>query len=391
MIRMLYQFNHRLEKKGMAHSLRLITAFVAWTLSACSVATMAQEVKEHPAISAPEPTLQKAELSPGENTAVRVYQEALPSVVTIYTRGIAITAEGPLLGQGIGSGVLISPECHVLTAAHVVDGADEILVKTQDGRRRPAQVLYSEETADIALVQLLEPDDTLPHAELGDSSKLSVGQWTFVIGSPNGLENSFSAGHISAFRNFGELYDGKILARFVQTDAAINSGNSGGPVFDSRGRVIAITSRIYSRSGGSEGLGFAVAINTAKELLSLDGRTWTGIQGVFLDGGMLRDLFQIDVAGALLVQRVVPGSPAAVAGLRGGKVSATVADREFLLGGDLVLVIDGSEACDSLCLIQAHEQLAQGDVVKVTFLRGGTRHEALLDVSRGRSTKVLNR
>ena len=108
-----------------------------------------------------------------------------------------------------------------------------------------------------------------------------MGQWAYAIGTPFGLENSFSAGRISGFREFGRLYDGTILAEFIQTDAALNSGSSGGPVFNSNGEVIGIASRILSLSGGSEGVGFAVAINTAKQLLALEDRIWMGFDAAF--------------------------------------------------------------------------------------------------------------
>ena len=223
---------------------------------------------------------------------------------------------------GIGSGVLIAPEGLVLTAAHVVEGAETILVKTHDGNLRPAELLFSESAADIALIRLQTPEPALPHATLGDSAALAVGQVAYAIGSPYGLENSLSVGHISAFREFNRLYDGTIQAEFIQTDAAINSGNSGGPVFNSRGEVIGIASRILTVSGGFQGLGFVVAINTAKQLMALEGRPWIGIEGIFLGRQQLGGLFNLDLDGGLLLLRVAKGSPADKAGLRGGLVPA---------------------------------------------------------------------
>ncbi|MEE8112454.1 MAG: trypsin-like peptidase domain-containing protein, partial [Acidobacteriota bacterium] len=170
-----------------------------------------------------------------EAREVKLYQEILPTVVTIYTRKEVLTGEGRTVQTGLGSGVLISPDGHILTAAHLLEGAEAIEVKISDGRMRGAELLYSEASADIALIQLVNPPSGLHHARLGDSDRLAIGQWAYVIGSPFGLENSFSVGHISGFREFGRLYDGTILAEFIQVDAAINSGNSGGPVFDSRG------------------------------------------------------------------------------------------------------------------------------------------------------------
>ena len=328
-------------------------------------------------------------LSAGERVAVEVVRNTLPTVVTIYTQSRTITDRGAQVGSGVGSGVLISSEGHILTAAHVIDNADRILVKTHDGTQRPARVIDSEPDADVALVQLITPDPTLPHATLGHSSRLAIGQWVFVIGSPNGLESSFSAGHVSAFRHFGSLYNGAVLAEFIQTDAAINSGNSGGPVFDSQGRVVGIASRILTKSGGSEGLGFAVSIDTVRSLLALDDRTWTGLSGTFLDEDTLRLIFQIDAPGGLLIQRVAADSPAAKAGLRGGVVRATIGGRELLLGGDLVLQIGDQAACHAECLANAGERLEAGESVAVQFLRGGKPQEVRLDVSESRRRSVL--
>ncbi len=320
-------------------------------------------------------------LSGGEAVAAELYREVLPTVVTVLTARRVLTQEGQDQQVGIGSGVLISPECHVLTAAHVLEGADRITVRTQDGVLRPAELLFSESSADIALIRILPPVPELQHAKLGDSDRLTVGQRTYAMGSPYGLENSFSVGHISGFREFNRLYDGTILAEFIQTDAAINSGNSGGPIFNSKAEVIGIASRILSVSGGSQGLGFVVAINTAKQLLALEERAWVGLDGIFLNGEELSLLLNLDLAGGLLIQRVAKGSPADKAGLRGGSLPAQILGRDTLLGGDLILEFATQEACHSACLVRAHKRLTGMDRIPVKFLRGGKLMETVIDVS----------
>ncbi len=241
-----------------------------------------------------------ADLDPRESQAVQLYREVVPTVVAIRTITPRLGSSGPVIESGLGTGVLISPECHILTAAHVVAGAVRIVVKTQDGRERRAQRVFSERGADIALIQLEQPDPGRPHATLGDSDRLAVGQDLFVIGNPRGLENTFTSGILSGFREFAKLYDGTILIEFLQTDAAINSGNSGGPVVDSKGRVVGIASRISTQSGGSEGLGFAVAINSVKQLLALEDRVWTGLQAIYLNREDLATLFHLDLPVALI-------------------------------------------------------------------------------------------
>ena len=323
-------------------------------------------------------------LSGAEARAAELYREVLPSVVTITTAQVVVTPRGRLQSEGLGSGVVVSAEGHVLTAAHVVDGADRIEVTTYDGAAYAAEVLYSEASADIALVRILRPPSDLQHATLGDSDRLAVGQQAFAIGSPYGLENSFSVGHISGFREFGLLYDGTILAEFIQTDAAINSGNSGGPLFNTRGEVIGIASQILTVSGGFQGIGLVVAINTAKQLLALEDRAWIGIEGIYLTGQQLAQLLNIDVEGGILVQRVTGGSPADKAGLEGGTIPAKVLDLEIRLGGDLILQMGDQEACHAVCLARAHERVTDSDTVLVKFLRGGKVMEVVVDVSETR-------
>jgi len=359
--------------KEMWKGFLLVLILVLWGPSACAQKQVQQEVG-----------YASSYLSGLEAKAIRIYREVLPTVVTVFTSRKLHGQQTDSEMRSIGSGVLISSECHVLTAAHVVDGASSIMVKTQDGELRPAELLFSEANADIALLKLVTPAPELEHSKLGDSDKLAVGQLTFVIGSPFGLENSFSVGHISAFRDFDRLYDGTIKAQFIQTDAAINSGNSGGPVFNSKGEVIGIASRIISRSGGFQGLGFVVAINTAKKLLALENRVWMGINGIYLNKEWIRRLLNHDLEGGFLIEHVAKGGPAYKAGLQGGTVPARILGRNFLLGGDLVIEFGAEKACNSECLVQAREHLKGLDKFKVKYLRGGKVRETVIDLTTSR-------
>ncbi len=343
--------------------------------------SLASPAQDH---SAPQIRRAPSYLSGREARAAELYERVLPAVVTVFTREERLTDDGREEQLGVGSGVLVSPECHILTAAHVVDGADAIVVKTQDGELRPASLLFSDGSADVALLQLDSPELDLPHARLGDSDQLAVGQDVYVVGTPYGLENSFTIGHVSAFREFNRLYDGTILAEFIQTDAAINSGNSGGPVFNSQGEVIGISSRILTVSGGFQGLGFVVTINTAKALLALEERPWMGFEAIYLTRDELAELLNIDQDGGLLVQRVIKGSPADRAGLRGGTLPARIGRQELMLGGDLLLVLGDQEACHSECLVRSGPHIRGRDDVHVKFLRGGKFLEADIDVSKTR-------
>ncbi len=322
-------------------------------------------------------------LTKDEILTVELYNKTLPSVVTVYTRRQVFTEEGPQYAEALGSGVLISPECHVLTAAHVVDGADQLDVKTFDEKIYQAELLFSESRADIALIKLINPPD-LKHAKLGDSDKLAIGQHVFAIGSPYGLEFSFSAGYISGFRDFDRLYDGTILAEFIQTDAAINSGNSGGPLFNTKGEVVGIASRIITASGGSQGLGFVVSINTAKQLLALEERVWIGFEGIFLDQETLSRLLNQDLEGGVLIQYVANNSPADKAGLVGGTIPVKIFGRDILLGGDLIIQIGNQETCHSECLADAHKVIVNLDKIPIKFMRNGKIFKTIIDVSGSR-------
>jgi serine protease Do len=347
-------------------------------LPSCLIAcllTPACQAQMHARVRAHEPS---ANLLPDEAAVVALHRRVLPTVVTVMTVAGAGTASPKM---GLGTGVMITPESRILTAAHVVDGADQIQVKTQDGRRRAAEIVFSEPDADVALLRLLVPDATLPHAQLGDSDHTAVGQNLLLIGNPRGLENSLSVGHVSGFREFGSMYDGSILLEFIQTDAAINSGNSGGPAFDSAGRVVGIASRILTHSGGSEGLGLIVGINTCKQLLALERRSWTGMRGVFLPAADLAALLNVDQGGGLLVQTVVRNSPAEIAGLHGGTVAVEYAGQRLLLGGDLILQIGDQEACHAECLAAAHDRLTKADTLAIRFLRGGKVMTVTVDVT----------
>ncbi len=320
-------------------------------------------------------------LSEGEASVSNIYKKVIPSVVTIFTKSNNFTEKGTVQSQGQGSGVLISHDCYILTAAHVVDGSSEIFVKTQDGKMRKANILFSEKTADIALLQLQVLDATLSHAKLGDSDILTVGQNVYAIGSPYGLENSFSSGIISAFRGFNMLYDGTVSVEFIQTDAAINSGNSGGPLFNSQGEVVGIASSILTVSGGFQGIGMVVAINTAKDLLAFEDRPWIGVDSVFLTQEEYAKLFNLQIEGGLLIQSVATNSPAAKAGLRGGYISANVAGREILFGGDIILQIGGQETCHVGCIEGVKKVLKDENKVNIKYLREGKVYSAVLDIT----------
>ena len=266
-----------------------------------------------------------------------LYESNYPSVVTVYTESLQISKGQPRSGRGIGSGVLIENN-QILTAAHVVDDAKRIVVQFTDGTRIRADIVSSVQASDVALLQLRKSPPNPVVATLADSDEARIGSRVFIIGAPFGISQTLSVGHLSGRMNRGLMAAGTPI-EFLQTDTAINTGNSGGPMFNDAGEVIGIVSFILSKSGGFDGIGFATAINTTKKALLNSSGVLAGFEGVILNEKIAKALNYPQPG--LLVQRVVANSVAEMAGLQSGSVRAEVEGQAMLLGGDLILEING--------------------------------------------------
>jgi len=283
-----------------------------------------------------------------------VFQNVNPSVVMIVSAQRPENSKQSRAKGAVGSGVVISKEGQILTAAHAVNVADKIVVYFLNGEFERANVVASSSQADIALLQLHSVPDDLAVATLGDSDKANVGDEILVIGAPYGIDHTLSVGHISGRRRSKTVCHQLTPFEFIQTDAAINTGNSGGPMFDINGKIIGIVSRILSKSGGSEGLGFAVSINTAKGLLLNQKSFWIGFDGYLLYGDMAK-AFNLPQDAGLLVQNVADNSPGHKLGLQAGNIPIKTGNETFIIGGDIVLSIQGfpvTYSVDDVCAIQ---------------------------------------
>jgi len=313
-----------------------------------------------------------------------LYKEVNQSVVTILTE-TKVLKEGHQVStdEGIGSGVLISEEGEILTAAHVVNNAEKITVKFLNGEEILAKVIRSAPVADIALIKLSWMPKEFKVAEVGDSDEVSVGQQIIVVGAPYGLEHSLSVGYISGRKEQKGRTSGFTINEFFQTDASINQGNSGGPMFNLNGEVIGISSYIITESGGFQGLGFAATSNLAKKLVIDGNRRWTGINGYFLSKGMAW-ILNVPFNGGLLVESVVRFSPADFAGLRGGITKANIEGNDVILGGDIILSVNDipltQETAERLngASDQDNEWFNQ-KTYKLKVLRGGNVEEITLE------------
>jgi serine protease Do len=237
--------------------------------------------------------------------------------------------------SSLGSGFIISSDGYILTNNHVVQGADEIIVRLSDRRELDAQLVGADERADLALLKVKASG--LPSVELGDSDKLKVGEWVLAIGSPFGFDYSVTAGIVSAK---GRSLPNESYVPFIQTDVAINPGNSGGPLFNLEGEVVGINSQIYTRSGGFMGVSFAIPINVAvdvAEQLKEKGKVSRGWLGVVIQevNKDLAESFGLKQAKGALVAQLVPGSPAESGGLQSGDIITAFNGQEINLASDL--------------------------------------------------------
>jgi serine protease Do len=305
-----------------------------------------------------------------------LFRKVSPSVVVIRTLERQLAPErtrGMVSSPGLGSGVVISADGKVLTAAHVIQVADRVGIELNDGKVYPARVVGSSALADVALVQLDRIPPSISPAPLADSDSLEVGDEIIVIGSPYGLGHSLTVGHVSGKLTIDGLVSG-IPMEVIQTDAAINVGNSGGPMFNLHGQVVGIVSSILTQSGGFEGVGFAVPTNVARKVLLTGGSFWSGMDGVLLQD-TLAQIFNLPQAAGVLVQQVAAGSPAALLGLRPGTWHATIGEEQMLVGGDIILSVAGIEITPRGGSIEQMRSLLSklrpGDSVSAKVLRAG--------------------
>jgi S1-C subfamily serine protease len=306
--------------------------------------------------------------------AEELFRKVNPSVVVIRAKGRAVDgARGLVTFTEIGSGVLISADGKVMTAAHVVHAMDEIFVEVLGGERVSARVVASEPAADLSLLQLDHIPKGAQPARLGDSDKVRVGQQVLVIGAPYGLSHSFSAGWISAKWLPNTAYRAMPLAEFFQTTATINTGNSGGPMFNWAGEVIGVVSHNISKSGGSEGLGFVVTMKSARYFLMEREWAWIGLEGRVV-AGELAEILNVPGGSGLLVSVVPKGSPAWDMGIAGGDRTATIGGQEIVVRGDIVLSMAGIPIRSEADIPKIREKIgamSTGQPFKASVLRAG--------------------
>jgi serine protease Do len=307
-----------------------------------------------------------------------LYEKVSPAVVVILTQQKELIQTSNNTSRmvdqdGLGSGFMISDRL-VVTAAHVVTVPEKIQVLFPDGDVIPATVESIYKGADIALIRLFRPRINPVTVSFGDSDALKIGERIFVIGAPFGLDASLSSGYVSSFRRQGNGQNPFTTSEFIQTDAAINTGNSGGPMFNMKGEVVGIVSYIITKSGGFEGIGYAATSNLAARLLLNNKMPWLGADLKSLTEKQT-NILNVPQKEAILVERIVTESIFGQMGVKGGNTEANIWGMKLILGGDIILAVNDIRYNTSEDTLNKLAEFA-GSVdktspVKLTILRQG--------------------
>jgi S1-C subfamily serine protease len=279
--------------------------------------------------------------------------------------------------RGTGSGFVVDDKGLILTNNHVVENAESLEVTLADQSKVPAKLVGRDPNNDVAVIRIAAPREKLTPLRLGDSAQLLVGQMAIAIGNPFGLDRTITRGVVSAVGRSLKSETGRQIRNMIQTDAAINPGNSGGPLLNSRGEVIGINTAIFTPSGGSVGIGFAVPVNTVKKVLPqliARGRAshpWLGIGGMDINPTVVKAL-SLPVKEGVIIGQVAPNGPAARAGLRGSQRRVRVGNYMVNVGGDIIQALDGERIAtmdDVTAFLDDRKRV--GDEVTVEALRDG--------------------
>src|ERR1700745_2490201 len=329
--------------------------------------------------SLPPAAARDAGLTEDESINVRIYRQASAAVANVLTKATEYDFfMDPVPVEGAGSGFIIDPRGYILTNYHVVEGAQSIEVVLGDQSRHAAKYIGADQRNDVALIKIDPKGKQLAALKLGDSNALQVGQKVLAIGNPFGFQSTLTTGVVSALGRTVQTSQTTAIEEAIQTDAAINRGNSGGPLINSHGEVIGINSAIYTPSGTTAGIGFAIPINTAKLIahdLITDGRVhqaFLGVETIPINESFAEAL-GLPAQEGLLVQTTTRGGPAAAAGIKGGDRVAQAGMRRFYIGGDVITAIDGQKVTSPLDVNLALNKKRPGDEVTVTLFRGGKK------------------
>jgi S1-C subfamily serine protease len=330
--------------------------------------------------SATETVVRQVTVSDAQPTA----NDSALSVSALYDRvhqGVVTVKVTTPQGQALGSGFVLDSTGHIVTNDHVVAGATSISVEFADGSTYDAQLVGADPSTDVAVVKVDAPSSKLTPLQLGDSSAVQVGDEVVAIGSPLGLNETVTSGIVSALHRTITSPNNFAINDAIQTDAAINHGNSGGPLLDLEGQVIGINSQIESDSGGNDGIGFAVPSNTVKSVASqliatgVVEHAYLGVGVATIDPTLAS---QLGVPAGVEVTEIQPGTPAADSGLVAADSAKVVDGQQVPVGGDIITAIDGQKISSSEELQNVIGAKKPGDSITITYTRGGSEHTVSL-------------
>lgn len=320
-------------------------------------------------------------LTEEERNNITIYQKAAQGVVNITSTVVERDFFfGMVPREGAGSGAIIDPRGYVLTNNHVIKDARRIEVTLSDGSKWPGRLVGTDPDNDLAVIRIEAPLDRLKPIPLGNSQDLQVGQKVLAIGNPFGLGETLTVGVVSSLGRSIRSETGSLMEDLIQTDAAINPGNSGGPLLDSEGRIIGINTAIFSPSGGSVGIGFAIPVDTAKRIIpdliekGYVSHPWVGVSLFPVQPGLAKALKIGTERGAMIVE-VVRGGPGDRAGLRGGSKTLQVGNALIPVGGDVVVAIDAQQVNSSEDFVRIIRRHRPGEQVLLRILRDGKTME----------------
>lgn len=318
----------------------------------------------------------RAQYSEDEQENIDAYEKYNKAVVNINTQNYQYN---PFLEavpeSGTGSGSIIDQEGHIITNYHVIQNASEVYVSLHDGSNYVGEVIGKDRENDLAIIKIDPRGEKLATIEFGSSANLKIGQKVLAIGNPFGYDRTLSEGIVSGLNRPVKTTENLIIPNMIQTDASINPGNSGGPLLDARGRLIGINSSIYTTTGGSMGIGFAVPVDTAvrviPELIEYGKvvRGWLDITPVQLDS-RIAEYANLPVETGILVSKVDTNGKAAASGLKGGTERVRYGDNIFYLDGDVIIQINGMKIDDFADYFSALEATKPGDTIDIVVIRG---------------------
>ena len=316
-----------------------------------------------------------------ESNNIELYERLSPAVVCITSTVIEHIFKRSFAATGTGAGAIIDPRGYILTNGHVI-GSSNIEVQLSNGRKYKARLIGSDRRTDLAVVKIDAPQEDLTAIPMGNSANLRVGQKALSIGDPFGLDNSLTVGVISSVGRTIKAKNGFAVQGVIQTDAAINPGNSGGPLIDSSGKMIGVTTAIFSPTGANVGIGFAIPVNLAKEVVRrfVHGRyysySYLGASLMNLAPILARQM-QLPISSGAIVTALDPEGPAQKAGLKGGLRMHQVGNDVVISGADVIVSVNGVKVAGAEAAEREIHRRRPGETVLLGIVRGDGKSEIL--------------